>query len=172
APPAAVACLNLPPARHWFCLFTCLLALQILVLARCRLRACAALLEILAAHLPVRKPSHETLRRWLLRVGLHQLLRPVPRLDGWIWIIDHSAPVGPNKALLVVAVPRSLLLEKQGALTHHDARVLELDVVAHSTGELVERRLRALADRAGVPAQIVSDHGGDLAKGIALLRQD
>src|SRR5262249_51735102 len=49
---------------------------------------------------------------------------------------------------------------------------LHLDVVASSTGELVERRLRALVERAGVPAQIVSDHGGDLEKGIRLLRRD
>ena len=35
----------------------------------------------------------------------------------WIWIVDHNAPVGPEKALLVIGVRRSLLLQKKGVLT-------------------------------------------------------
>jgi hypothetical protein len=56
-------------------------------------------------------------------------------------------------------------------LTHADVQVLMVEVVEHSTGATVHAQLERLVARIGVPAQIVSDHGGDLAKGIALLRQ-
>jgi hypothetical protein len=59
-----------------------------------------------------------------------------------------------------------------GALTHADVQVLMVEVVEHSTGAVVQAQLQRLAARIGVPAQIVSDHGGDLAKGIALFRQE
>jgi hypothetical protein len=56
-------------------------------------------------------------------------------------------------------------------LTHADVQVLMVEVVEHSPGVVVHAQLERLVARIGVPAQIVSDHGGDLAKGIELFRQ-
>jgi hypothetical protein len=111
------------------------------------------------------------LRRWLLRIGLYVLRRPLEAAKDWVWIVDHSSPVGPEKCLLVVAVRQSVVRAKNWALTHQDMRVLHLDVMSNSTGELMERQLHELVNRFGTPQQIVSDHGTDLKKGIGLLRQ-
>jgi hypothetical protein len=165
-------CLDDHPARHWYSLRTCLLAVQILMKARCCLRGGRLLLGILREYVAVGMPCHETLRRWLLRIGVFELSRPIAPATDWIWIVDHNAPVGPEKVLLVIGVRRSLLLQKKGVLTHQDVQVLHLDVMASSTGDRMEQQLRRLILRAGVPLQIVSDHGSDLAKGIRQLRQD
>src|SRR5260221_568759 len=90
------------PARHRHSLLTCLLGVEILMRARCCLRGGKVLLQILQQHLGVGTPSHETLRRWLLRIGLYVLRRPLESAKDWIWIVDHSSPVGPEKCLLVV----------------------------------------------------------------------
>jgi hypothetical protein len=168
APPG----LSRPPAGHWYSLLTCLLAVRILMQARCCLRGTCLLLGVLREHLTVAVPSHETLRRWLLRIGLYVLSRPIPKADDWVWIVDHSAPIGPAKCLLVLGVRQSVVHAKQYRLTHSDVRVLYLEVMARSTGESLHQRLQALVKRIGTPQQIVSDHGSDLAKGIRLLRRD
>ena len=159
------------PAKHWYSLLTCLLAVQGLLCARCSLRASKQILEILQPHLGVGTPSHETVRRWLFRIGLYVLRRPLEAAADWTWIVDHNSPVGPDKCLLVVAVRQSVAREKNWSLTHQDMRVLHVDVMSNSTGELMEQQLLALVSRFGVPQQIVSDHGADLTKGIRLLRQ-
>ena len=46
-----------------------------------------------------------------------------------------------------------------------------VEVVPRSTVAVVHDQLGRLTARIGVPAQIVGDHGGDLAKGIALFRE-
>ena len=172
-PPTRSPCLTDPPAGHWYSLLTCLLAVQILIEARCCLRGTQLLLGILCEFTEVQTPSHETLRRWLLRIGLYELRRPIAPAADWIWIIDHNAPVGPEKVLLVIGVRRSVLLEKKGILTLQDVQVLHLDVMTNSTGELMKDQLRKLILRTGIiPLQIVTDHGSDLTKGIRLLRQE
>lgn len=153
-------------------MLTCLLAVQILMKARCSSRGTQILLGILCEFMDLGTPSHETVRRWLLRIGLYELRRPIAPATDWIWIIDHNAPVGPEKAFLVIAVRRSVLWDKKGVLTHQDVQVIHLELMASSTGKLIDRQLRTLMLRAGVPLQIVSDHGSDLAKAIRLLRKD
>lgn len=159
------------PARHSHSLLTCLLGAELLMCGRCCLRRAEVLLEILQGHLGVGTPCHETLRRWLLRIGLYVLHRPVEPAADWVWIVDHNAPVGPEKCLLVIAVRQSDVRSKNWSLTHQDVRVLHLDVMSNSTGELMEHQLHELVNRFGAPQQIVSDHGADLTKGIRLLRQ-
>jgi hypothetical protein len=87
------------PARHWHSLLTCLLGVEILMRARCCLRGGKVLLKILQPHLGVGTPSHETLRRWLLRIGLYVLRRPLESAADWVWIVDHNSPVGPKTGL-------------------------------------------------------------------------
>lgn len=150
-----------------------MLGIECLIGARCPLRGGVLVLAIVRRHFEIDLdiPSHETLRRWLLRVGLYVLNRPVEPADDWIWIIDHSAPVGPNKCLVVLGARRSALQAKNWTLGHHDVQVLHLEVVPHSHGELVKEQLLELAGRIGEPCQIVSDHGADLTKGIRLFRE-
>lgn len=162
------------PSRHRFSLLTILVGIECLIQARSTLRSMVLILGIIHFRLeaPVTAPSHETIRLWLLRVGLYVLNRPVEPADDWIWITDHSAPVGPDKCFLVLGVRHSALQAADWTLAHHDVQVLHLEVVSHSTGELVAKQLRELAGRIGRPRQVVSDHGADLIKGMRLFRQD
>lgn len=113
----------------------------------------------------------ETIRHWLHRLGCYLLQRPVERRDDWVVFIDHTMELGAARCLLVLGMPLGQWQQRGGALTHADVQVLMVEVVEHSTGAVVHEQLRRLVARIGVPAQIVSDHGGDLAKGIELLRQ-
>jgi hypothetical protein len=113
----------------------------------------------------------ETIRHWLHRLGCYLLQRPVPRRNDWVVFIDHTMERGAARCLLVLGMPLDRWQQHGGALTHADVQVLMVEVVEHSTGAVVHEQLQRLVARIGVPAQIVSDHGGDLAKGIDLLRQ-
>jgi hypothetical protein len=115
--------------------------------------------------------SPETIRHWLHRLGVYLLERAVQRRNDWVVFLDHTMELGAARCLLVLGMPLERWQQRGGALSHADVQVLMLEVVEHSTGVVVHNQLQRLIARIGVPAQIVSDHGGDLAKGIELLRQ-
>jgi hypothetical protein len=113
--------------------------------------------------------SPETIRHWLHRTGYYLLQRPPERRDDWAVLLDHTMVLGSDRCLVVLGTPLSRWQAKRGALTHADMQILMVEVVTTSNGGVVCEQLRRLIERIGVPAQIVSDHGGDLAKGIELL---
>jgi hypothetical protein len=115
--------------------------------------------------------SPETIRHWLHRTGYYLLHRPLERRDDWVIVLDHTMELGAARCLLVLGTPRNRWQAKRGALTHADMQILMVEVVTTSNGAVVCEQLQRLIERIGVPAQIVSDHGGDLAKGIELLRE-
>lgn len=114
----------------------------------------------------------DTIRHWLSRLGCHLLRRPLERRDDWVVILDHTMQLGTSRCLLVLGLPLRSWQAEGGALKHSNLHVLMVEVVTSSTGAVVHDPLRRLVARIGVPAQIVSDSGGDLAKGIALLRDE
>jgi len=127
-------------------------------------------LLLLRAHYGMVTPCVETVRGWLLRLGLY-LLQQVPhRRADWVWIIDHTLQWGTARCLVILGVSQAHLREHGFRLGHADVCVLALEVVEHSDGDVVHQQLTALAARVGVPRQIVSDHGADLAKGIRLFQ--
>jgi hypothetical protein len=66
--------------------------------------------------------------------------------------------------ILGVTVER---LEDSGyKLKHQDVEVLDIEIMEHSTGEMIYNKLINLSQRVGVPVQILSDHGSDLKNGI------
>jgi hypothetical protein len=129
-----------------------------------------SLVCILGDALPLSLPYHQTVRSWLLRCGLFLLRRDVPPREDWVWILDWTIRVGQKKCLLILGVSLEQLQARPGALEHHQVVVLDLCVTAHCTGADIEKRLKRLAGRVGVPKQIVSDHGSDLSKGVRLFQ--
>ena len=141
--------------------------------------ACAALAKSfsvssasLARQLSLSLPYHQTVRSWLLRCGLFLLRRDVPPRDDWVWIVDCTIRIGQKKCLLILGVSLEQLRAYPGALEHHQVVVLDLWVTVHCTGLDVEKRLKGLVGRVGLPKQIVCDHGSDLSKGIRLFQED
>jgi hypothetical protein len=113
--------------------------------------------------------GHDTVRSWLLRLGYHLLHRPIPRRDDWVIFLDHTMVLGSSRCLLVLGTSLRRWQANPGALAHSQMQVLMVEVVTTSNGVVVCDQLRRLIGRIGVPVQIVSDHGGDLTKGIELL---
>jgi hypothetical protein len=131
-----------------------------------------SLVSVLGDTLSLSLPYHQTVRSWLLRCGLFLLRRDVPPRDDWVWIVDCTIRIGQKKCLLILGVSLEQVRASQGALEHHQVVVLDLWVTAHCTGLDVEKRLKDLAVRVGVPRQIASDHGSDLSKGVRLFQAD
>jgi len=129
-----------------------------------------SLIGLLGGLLPLSLPYHQTVRSWLLRCGLFLLRRCVPPRGDWVWILDHTIRIGQLKCLLILGVPLEHLRNCHGALEHHSVVVLDLCLSTHGTGVDVCTRLEGLAQRVGVPRQVVADHGSDLSKGMRLFQ--
>jgi hypothetical protein len=116
-------------------------------------------------------PCAETIRLWLLRVGLFLLRRPLPVCSDWVFLVDLTIQLGTHKCLVILGVPLSQLRCKGYSPDHHDVQVLSLHVLTHCNGSIIAGHLGTLSKRVGVPVQVVSDHGSDVVAGIRLFRQ-
>ncbi len=112
-------------------------------------------------------PCFSTIRSWLLRVGCYALRRPLDRTLSWAWLIDHTVQIGSLKLLVILGCPLDQVPLEERASQLADWQLVALVPMEKSTGDAVEVELKKAAERTGVPAQIVSDQGGDLLKGIA-----
>jgi len=115
--------------------------------------------------------SYHTVRLWLMRVGLHRLLRPKEHAEDWIWIVDHTVLLGRWKCLIVLGVRQSQWKAGHRVLGYEDVELIDLLPVAESNGKIVYRQLQAATAKTGVPRAIVSDAGPDLRNGIARFRK-
>ena len=116
-------------------------------------------------------PCAETIRLWLLRVGLFLLRRPLPRCSDWVFLVDLTIQLGEHKCLVILGVRLSVLRSKGYSPDHHDVQVLSVAVLTRCNGETVAAHLGTLSQRLGVPVQVVSDHGSDVLAGIRLFRR-
>lgn len=163
--------------RHRFPLWLMPLALHRVRVALTSFRgAHRGLAGLIEGGWEVVSPSAASIRHWLRRAGLYELQRPRTPGKEWILIVDLSIQLGPAKVLLIVAVPRSRLPAPvlalpapapSAALGHPDVEVVGLEVLHHSTGEVIELHLEPAAKTLGGPViQIVADGGSDVKAGI------
>ena len=152
------------------------LFLKMLLSCAVGFRGAAAVLEVVSALFPTEEaaPSPNGGQMWLLRMGLHELMRPKQPSDDWVWLIDHTIQIGPRKCLVVVGVRLAAWQAKRvdphqsAALEHHDLSVWMIEPVEKSDGSTVHRQLEQLSEHTGVvPRELLSDCGADLQKGIA-----
>jgi hypothetical protein len=149
------------------------LYVDFVVAAAVSLRGASAVLAILEGSFAEVSdaPSANAGQMWLLRLGLYELTRAKEKASDWMWIVDHTIQIGTTKCLLVVGCRLSVWQAQQRPLTHQDLQMLALEPVDKSNGAVVDRQLEALAEKTGVPREIVSDHGSDLKCGIAAFCQ-
>jgi hypothetical protein len=172
-PPAVPPEFGAALPRHHYAPGVMDLFIRGLLVARAGQRCLAAVLDLVAPWLPgiPAVPCANTGRMWLLRVGLHELTRPKPKADDWVWIFDHTVQLGGMKALIIVGIRLSQWEEQRGPLRHEDLTVLDVMPMRHSSGPAVEARLKAVAQQTGDPRAIVGDGGTDLKCGIASFQQ-
>jgi hypothetical protein len=85
-----------------------------------------------------------------------------------VFIFDHTVQLGTTKVLLIVGVRLSVWESQgRGPLRHEDLSVLDVTPMEHSSGDLVQERLEAVAQKTGVPRELLSDGGTDLGKAIS-----
>jgi hypothetical protein len=155
-------------------LVLCLLTL--VVESGVSLRGAPRVLEVvrvklgLTAVLPA-VPDWTTGRNWLLRIGLYLLTRSKEVGDDWVWFVDHSCQMGPEKCLVILGLRLRDLPPAGVCVRLEDLEPLEVLPVRSSTAADVNVQLEAVAARTGVPRVIVRDDGSDLRGGVALFRE-
>ena len=156
-------------AGHHYNLPTMRLGLDWVCEANTSLRGACRCFAALAGAEP---PSCWTIRLWVLRMGLYELVRPKERAEDWVFIVDATIGVGEHKAVVVLGV-RLAQMRRQGFnLGHQDVSPLEIRIVARCPGEVVQAALRTAAQGVGVPVMVVSDGGSDVKKGVRLFQAE
>lgn len=137
-------------------------------------RSAAAVLALFANWLPGvdDTPCANTGRMWLLRLGLYELTRPKEQADDWVWIMDHTLQLGPYKCLVIVGFRLSVWRQNRRPLQHTDLALLNLTPMEQATGERVSEALVKTIPVTGVPRMVLSDGGGELERGMELLRNE
>lgn len=116
--------------------------------------------------LTVPTPTWFAGRLWLLRLGYYKLTRPKPVAADWVWIIDHTIQIGPDKFLVILGLRLGALPPVGRSVSHADVEAIDLIPVTHSDGTVVYQQLEATVAKTGVPREIISDHGSDVHAGV------
>jgi hypothetical protein len=171
--PAATGVLDRVP-RHRYALQTIGAFLDLVLLAPCSGRAAAWVLRWWSGRAGggAETPCANAGRTWLFRLGLDALTCPLEQADDWVWLVDHTVQLGSQKGMIVVGLRLGAWQADPRPLEHADVRLLHLEPMERSNGELVERELEKAVARTGVPRAILSDGGSDLKRGVALFCQD
>ena len=115
-------------------------------------------------------PHPSTVRIWLMRLGLAALTSPLAIAEDWVWIADHSIPIGQCKCLVILGI-RLSRLPLGRPLAHRDMEPIALVPMISSTKQAVAECLERAVARTGVPRVILDDHGTDLHGGVEIFRQ-
>jgi hypothetical protein len=136
------------------------------------LRGIAKTFEILSIHQAYSSPNFNTIRQWVLRLGLYELNRKREYRSDWIFILDMTIEIGKNKCLVILGISQEklakIIKEEARSLQHQDVEVLSLEILDTTVGIVILEKLNNLAKKVGTPIQIVSDRGSDIKKGIDL----
>jgi hypothetical protein len=155
-----------PPAGHHYPLLTIQRAIQMVVGALISRRAVEQVFELFDPLAGTGLPAYTTIQSWVYRFGLYLLQQPVAVREDWIFIADHTVQLGPLKCLVILGIPVAHLGRAGYSPNHQDMTVLEVKVMATSTGQLVEAILEEVSSRVGVPRLLVADEGPDVRKGM------
>ena len=159
------------PRAHHHPNFLILLAIKLVLDAGCSFRGAARALALFSELIGIQTPSYGSIRQWVYRLGYY-CLKNAPLFDGkWVMILDHTVELGQEKCLVILGVPLNAFQSGNYKLGHRDVHLLDMDIVSSSTGERVHDKIQEVTERCGAPAQIVSDHGSDVKKGIGLFCQ-
>lgn len=116
-------------------------------------------------------PDWTTIRTWMQRVGVAAIDVPLESADDWVWLADHSCQIGPEKALVVLAVRASKMPPPGTALKHEDLHVLIVQPGTQWKTEDMAKAYEALAEKYGAPMALVVDGAPELRDGAEVLKK-
>jgi len=113
-------------------------------------------------------PCHVAVQNWVMRLGLHKLTRPLERRADWVYIVDYTIEFGAKKCLVILGITLESFRNCGCRPSHRDMEVLSVEIHRKGCAANVLEALETASGRTGNPAQIVSDHGSDIKKGVEL----
>ena len=115
-------------------------------------------------------PSHTSVRRWVMRLGLFQLQQTRQLSGDYVALLDESIQIGRERLLLLLGVKLEADRSRCQPLRAGDVTVLGLEVQSSWTGQAVADFLgRALDPLTGVNiVHFITDGGTNLAKALRI----
>lgn len=127
--------------------------------------AIARVLSIINEHITFcSTPHYSTIRLWIYRLGLYELMKPLQQRGDWAWIQDEVIDIGAVRCLVIVGVPINNKKDDL-ILSHDDVQVIGITPTVGLTGEAVTNELKKCEKRTGKPLQIINDGAANLKKG-------
>jgi len=109
----------------------------------------------------------------LLKLGSYKLNRAKETGDDWVFLIDKTIQMGPDKCLAIAGVRLSKLRQNNLTLSHNDLEPLVVNISQSCPGEKVYEALKEAQSKTGkAPCQILSDGGTDLLRGIRMFVEE
>lgn len=138
------------------------------------LRASTEALKIVMDWLsiPVKIPCWTSVRLWLCRMGLDEILHSRQPHDDWIWMADHSNQIGKEKVLTILGIRQCHLPPPGQTLRHQDVRVLAVVPGTQWKREDVAEQYRALSEVVGTPKMLLTDGAVELRESAQVLEKD
>ena len=121
-----------------------------------------------------RVASVTTISRWIKRLGLYKLTRPL-RQASVIAIIDFSVVIGSKKCLSIIGVEKSVFEEvvrERRPLDFGDVELLHMELVESSNAQIVYNALKKAEERVGEIVQTCTDGGSDILAGVRLFQEE
>jgi len=151
-------------------------AVFMVVQAGASLRCAAASIEFYAQLMgwSYQRPSHTTVRDWVLRCG-YQAILDTRQLQGeFVLIIDESIQIGKEKLLLLLGVKLPADRSHYAPLTMEDVEVLGMEVQPSWTSQLIQDFIQSnLALRPSIRvAYFISDRGTSILAALRALNYD
>jgi hypothetical protein len=116
-------------------------------------------------------PNWTTIRIWLMRLGVAALEEPLEEAEDWVWMVDHSNQIGPEKVLVALGVRASQLPPPGEALKHEDMHVLAVQPGTHWKREDMRTIYDELAKQGGPPRAVLCDGAVELREGAESLKK-
>jgi hypothetical protein len=156
---------------YWYNSWLIHIAILLVTQACLSVRAVHKVFQIFSLVMPIitRIPSRSTIRLWILKFGLHKLMKPKEILNDWAVILDHTIQMGKLKILIVLGISLSRLPVNR-SLTLADMQILHLLPMQSSTGPKIQEVLINLKSELGIIREVVADEGSDIKSGINLYR--
>ena len=147
--------------------------LNLVLTAHSTLRGASAVWNVLRPFVPglPEAPDWTTGRTWLLRLGCDRLRCPKEQATDWIWFIDHTVQIGPQKVLLIIGI-RASCLPVDRPLRLADREPIALVPTLRADTAHVHEAWQQATTVTGVPPAILGDHAAELVGGIARFRED
>jgi hypothetical protein len=116
------------PFQHQYSIGHVMLYLSLVLSASTSLRgANRALAAVFSSfQLSLSVPTWHTGRLWLLRFGYYKLTNPKPVANNWVWIVDHTIQLGPEKCLVILGLQLDNLPSRGKCLKHEDLEPITL----------------------------------------------